>query len=102
MIECIRYKPVNKGALLGFADLYIPQFDLEIYGCGVFQKDTHVWITMPSKETINDQGLKQYFSHLRFRDRTRMDSFSHEALQAIRPWMEAPRSNTPIMEPPPF
>ncbi len=85
MIECIKYKPVNKGSLLGFADLYMTETGLEIFGCGVFQKENRRWVTMPSNENIGPNGLKRYFAHLRFRERSQMDDFSCQAMMAIQP-----------------
>lgn len=103
MIECIKYKAVNKGALCGFADLYVSDFDLEIFGCGVFQKDNRIWVTFPSKEIIDQDGLKRYYSHVKFRDKSRMEAFIHEAMKAIRPKMENPSSgHPPWLGSPPF
>ncbi len=82
-IECTKYKPVNKGALLGFADLYIPKFGIEVFGCAIFEKGTHKWVTFPQKEVTDELGVKKYFSHLRFKEKSHMDAFSNAAVQAI-------------------
>lgn len=95
MIECTKYKAVNKGSLAGFADLYLPGSDLEIYGCAVFRSNGREWVAMPSKEVVTNEGLKKYYAYVRFRERTRMDAFSHEAMQAIRPHMQ---SEMPIFD----
>ena len=85
-IECLKFKYVGKGSLLGFADLFVPAFGLEIYGCSVFQKDGRKWISFPSRETgVDESGKKKYWPHLRFKSRESMDKFSIAALQAIEP-----------------
>lgn len=94
MIECIKYKHVNKGSLLGFADLCIDFeydgviFKTEIFGCGVFQKENRRWVTMPSNENIGPNGLKRYFAHVRFSERARMDDFSRMAMTVIQPLID--------------
>lgn len=92
----MRYKSVNKGALCGFADLYDSTSDLEIFGCAVFRKDSRIWVTMPCKEALDTNGLKRYYSHLKFRDKSRMEFFSQEAVKAIIPKMDASRDEHPI------
>ena len=83
-IECIKFRHVGKGSLVGYADLYVPAFGLEIYGCQVFCKDGRKWMTFPSKETgVDENGKKKYWPHVRFRSRESMDNFSSSAMIAI-------------------
>lgn len=82
-VECMNYKPVNKGSLLGFADLFVPKMGLEIYGCTLHQKDGRRWVNFPSREFTNDQGEKKYMSIVRFREKTHMNAFTELAKQAI-------------------
>lgn len=82
-IECMRYKPINKGTLLGYVDLYIPKMGLEIYGCSFHQKDGRRWINFPSKEYTDEQGEKKYSATVRFREKSQMEDFSRVAKEAI-------------------
>lgn len=82
-IECINYKPVNKGSLLGYADLLLVKSGMELYGCSVHMKDGRRWVNMPSREYTNKEGEKKYMSIVRFRDAERMKAFSSEAMKAI-------------------
>lgn len=82
-IECMKYKPVNKGVLLGYADIYVPKMGLEIYGCSFFQKDGRRWINFPSKEYKNDLGETKYASIVRFREASHMEAFTEACKKAI-------------------
>ena len=82
-IECIRYKPINKGTLLGYVDLHIFKTGLEIYDCSFHQKEGRRWINFPSREYTDEKGEKKYFSVVRFRDKSLMEEFSKAAKEAI-------------------
>lgn len=84
MLECTKYKEVNKGSLKGFAHLFDSSTGLEIYGCGVFTGDNGKrWMSMPQKEYKDAEGNTKYVSVLKFRDRQQQDAFSRAALTAI-------------------
>lgn len=83
MIECTNYKPVNKGSLLGYADLLLIKSGMQIFGCSLHQKDGARWVNMPSREYTNEAGEKKYLSIVRFQDAEKMKAFSSEAMKAI-------------------
>ena len=83
MIECMKYKQVNKGSLLGYADLYAPKMGLEIFGCSLHQKDGKRWVNLPSREYTDDQGQKKYAPILKFPNKFHMDEFTRQAKEAI-------------------
>ena len=83
-VECMNYKPVNKGSLLGYADLFVPKTGLEIYGCSLHQKEGRRWVNFPSKEyTDSKTGEKKYASIVRFREKAHMEAFIKVAKEAI-------------------
>ncbi len=82
MIECIRFKSVAKGSLLGFADIFIPKWGIEIFGISLHMKDGKRWVNFPSKE-IKTEGETKYFPHLRFREKLHMEEFSKRVKEAI-------------------
>lgn len=82
-IECMKFKSVNKGYLVGFADLYLPKWGLEIFGCALYLKDSRRWISFPSKEYIDADGSQKYAPIIRFRNKTHMETFSRLAIEAI-------------------
>ena len=88
-IECLKYKAVNKGSLLGFADFFVPKMGLEVYGCQLFQKDGRRWIQLPQKEYTDNAGEKKYLSIVRFRERNINDAFSKACVDAIEKWCAA-------------
>lgn len=88
-IECLKYKAVNKGSLLGFADFFIPKMGLEIYNCQLFQKDGRRWVMFPQKEYTTGSGEKKYIGLVRFRERGHQDAFSKAAVEAIEKWCAA-------------
>ena len=96
-IECIRYTEYASGALIGFADLWIPNWGIEISGCSVFSKDNRRWVSLPSREyadkTTNE---KKYAPIVLFREKGLFSEFGKAALQAIDDWIiRNPPANTP-------
>lgn len=83
MIECLKYKPINKGTLLGYADLFAPKMGLEIFGVALHQKDGRRWVNMPSREYVDDKGEKKFISVIRFPNKVHMEEFTRQAKEAI-------------------
>lgn len=83
-IECIKYTPINKGALLGFANVYVPKWQIEIYGLTLNQKNGKRWVNFPSKDYIDaTTNEKKYAPHLRFKERPLMDAFGNFVIKAV-------------------
>jgi len=87
-IQCVAYKAMEKGALQGFATIYVPQWDLEIFNISVFSKNSQKWVGMPSRQTVDESGAKSYFPYLRFRDKKNLDGFGKKVIQAIEKFNE--------------
>lgn len=92
MIECMKYKSVNKGSLLGYADLYLPKVGIEIYGCSLHQKDGRRWVNLPSKEYTDGNGEKKYAPIVKFPNKFHMDEFAKQAKEAIEKKCAEPRA----------
>lgn len=84
MIQCTRFKKMENGALIGFADIYFDKCDLEIFSCPVYTKDGILSIAMPAKEFKDAQGLSKFSSILRFRTPGAFKEFSSQAVEAIK------------------
>ena len=69
MIECLKYKPINKGSLLGYADIFVPKMGLEIFGCSLHQKDGRRWVNFPSKNIPMTMVKKNSFRFYAFETR---------------------------------
>jgi hypothetical protein len=52
MIRCTKFVPLERGALLGFADLEFGS-GLVLHDCQVLQKDGRRWIGLPSKPQLD-------------------------------------------------
>lgn len=84
MIECMRFKPVNKGCLVGFADLFLPKMNLELFGCAFYVKNNkEKWVSLPCKEFQDDTGSKKYIPMVKFRNASFIKLFSEEAVACI-------------------
>ena len=93
MIECIRFVSCPKGYLLGFADFYIPKWDLEVFGFKLYSKEGNRWVNAPAREYINNEGEKKFAPYIRFREKEHYDTFLEQAKLAIDKWCAA-NSNT--------
>jgi len=82
MIRCTKFIPVNKGTLIGFANLYIDNWKGTFYGFGYHEKDGKKWVKFPSRLTeIN--GEKKYFDYFQFENPIHRDEFLRQAKLAI-------------------
>ena len=93
MIECTKFKSHVKGFLQGFADLYIPEWKLEIKNCTLHMKNGRRWLSMPAKEFENDSGEKKFYPLVQFRHKVYMDAFSDAAKKAIDKWCKENSQN---------
>jgi hypothetical protein len=87
MIECLEFRSCEKGSLRGFANLFISNYGMEIYGCTLYMKNGRRWVNLPTREyTDPATGEKKYVSVVRFRDKKQYDAFSEAAKVAIDKW----------------
>lgn len=82
MIECTNFKSINQGNCIGFADIYIDKWGIEIFGISLYQKEGHRWINFPSKMYEKD-GEKKWLPYFRFKDRSVYDQFCTAVKKAI-------------------
>lgn len=101
MITCERYKSVNKGVLLGFADIYVEKWGLEIKGCSLCMKDGRRWVNLPSRKYIDEEQQEKFAPIIRFKERKLQDAFSDQIKKAIDDWCRK-EENPPEGEPAEF
>jgi hypothetical protein len=82
MIKCIRFKSHVKGALQGFADIYVEKWDLEIFGLTLYMKDGKRWINFPGKEIEKDSETK-FYPFFRFKNKNNWIEFVNQVKKAI-------------------
>lgn len=83
MIKCTKFKPYEKGSLLGFLDLEITNWGIEIKGCTLHMKNGKRWINTPSQEFKNEAGETKYSPIVRFINPQQYNNFSEEAKKAV-------------------
>lgn len=82
MIECMEFKRVDKGNLVGFADVFISGWGLEVYGLSLHEKNGRRWVNFPSKMYEKD-GERKYAPYFRFRDSDKYRLFCEQVKEAI-------------------
>lgn len=83
-ITCTAFKQVNKGVLVGFANIFVPKWGVEIYSISLFEKNGKRWISMPSREYEDkNDGEKKYMPYIRFKEKSHGDLFASKAMDAI-------------------
>lgn len=82
-IECVSFREINAGNFVGFADLYLNEFGLELYGCTLYKKDEKRWINLPTRSYKSKDGQDRYSQVVRFREQSAYRDFCTLAKQAI-------------------
>ena len=89
-LQLLDRQPINKGALVGRADLLLPCC-LQISDIGIFQKDGRSWAQLPAEmmrdyqgQPLKDErGKARYRSALKWSNRELQDGFSTAVIGAI-------------------
>jgi hypothetical protein len=90
-VECVDWRPLSKGTLLGFAQIRIPEIALLIHDVALHRKNESVWVQLPSKSWIKDgaivrdaDGKPKFLPVVEF-DRTEVRAaFSERVIAAVR------------------
>ena len=89
MIECVRFHEHRNGHLLGFAELYIPKWQVSINGVKLFQKGSSRWAQVPGTPYTDADGESKYNPTIRFKDPKMFENFKQAAVKAIDEWIKA-------------
>jgi hypothetical protein len=89
-VECVEFKPMERGTLRGFATVRIPSMRLTIKDVAVHDKDGRQWAQLPAKpqldrdrQLVMKDGKVQYVPILLFDSREVSDAFSAAVLRAV-------------------
>ena len=93
-MDIIRFKKLNKGALVGVADVYLPHNKMEIYGLTLWNKAGKTWVNFPATPFQDDKGETKYAPHVRIRNTTYNRAF-HDAFMKALHEHEAKNQNPP-------
>lgn len=96
-IVCLKYRPVNKGTVLGYFDIFLSKQHLEIYDCVLLQKDGKRWVAMPSRKFTDEKGNEKYRPIVRINDKDLEHKFIEATKKAVDDFLgeknESIRSN---------
>jgi hypothetical protein len=98
MIEVKNINPINKGSLVATCDVHIKPWKLTLIDIKIFEKGANRWITLPSKEYVNEMGEKKYTELLAFDNDIIRSRFRSEILSAVDKFM----ATNPDMKPEPI
>ena len=87
MIEVLNLRQINKGALESFVNIKLIPIGLIINKISVFRKEDKRWINMP-QEIFEEQGVKKYYTLVRFEDPLQMKKFQEAFLLAHDKFIE--------------
>jgi hypothetical protein len=97
-MQVVNYKPINKGTLQGFIDIFIPSLNWTITGCGLFMKENRKWVNMPSRSKKDpDTGVITYSDVISMskEDKSR---FSNDAIQAYKEYNPEPSREQEVID----
>ena len=86
MLECTRFKAHEVKCLRGFADIYVPQWGIEIPGFTLYVKDGQRWVNLPGQEYTDREGNKKHRPIFFFRDKENWEPFKLQVRDAIDKW----------------
>jgi len=76
-IKVLRYKSYDKPPTMGFCDVLIEPWKMEIRGITVLRNsDGAMWFNMPSRGYTNEAGEQKYMSYVYITDKDWRDSFN--------------------------
>jgi hypothetical protein len=82
-IKCTKFRSRVSGSLLGFANIEVEKWSLEIRNIKLFMKNGRRWISMPSYEFTTVDGETKYASYLVFLEPSHMSIFQDKVIEAI-------------------
>jgi len=96
-LTCLSFKPLSRGALVGFADLQLPS-GLVLRECTFMESGSSRWVNPPGKPQLNadrlpiiKEGKVQYSPVVDFVDRATRRRWSDAAVVAIDAFRKAQR-----------
>jgi hypothetical protein len=83
LIEIERFKRLDRGHLVGVADIIIPEWRLKIQGVGIFNKNGAKWVNLPQKTYQGTDGGTKYADTLQWTDNAVASRFRDAVLEAL-------------------
>lgn len=83
MLEVLNINPIQKGSLLATCDVHIIPWKTTFCDIKIFEKGASRWISLPSKEMVNDMGEKKYIELIQFDNDGIKNRFRSQIMGAI-------------------
>jgi DNA-binding cell septation regulator SpoVG len=102
MIWCIKFTPLERGALRGFCDLALDS-GMVVHDCTVMENNGRRWVNLPGKPQLDrdknlvrgESGKIIYVPVLSIADRVRRDAFNAQAFSAVDEFQAKSRRQEP-------
>ena len=104
-IQCTGWKAIDKGKVVGVAELHLPALGVTISDCMMLRGDSGgEWVNLPSrpmldrdgKQMTRDDGKKSYAEIFKWKDRAAKDAFSAAAVAAIEAYRKPAAQAAPL------
>ena len=85
-VKLIKFTPHQKNGLLGYAQVKIEGFKMEVNDIAIFEKNGNMSIAMPSKALDKPDGGKKWRPIMRFTDKQYAEAFQRDVLSEFKKW----------------
>lgn len=86
-MKVVNMRPINKGSLQAFLDIFIPSLNWTVTGCGLFMKDNRKWVSMPSRSKKDPETGMITYSDVITMSKEDKSKFSNAALEAYKEYV---------------
>jgi len=97
-MQVVNFRPVNKGSLQGFLDIFFPSLNWTVTGCGLFVKGDRRWVSMPSRSKKDPDTGQITYSDVITMPQEQRSKFSYAALQAYKEYTPAPQVHQEVID----
>ncbi len=88
MIEVTNIQAINKNSLLAMCDVHIVPWKITLCEVKIFEKGVNRWISLPSREYVNDLGEKKYIELVTFDNDGVKNRFRNQIMGAVDKYLE--------------
>ena len=82
-VEVTKWRAMNDGSLVGFADILIDEV-VEVRGCALRKgKGGSLWVAVPSRKYDDEEGKTKWVGHVGFPDDAKYAEFQEKSVKAI-------------------
>jgi len=94
-MEITKYRPINKGYVVGNFGLKIDKWGIIINDCTLFDKNGRRWISFPQRQ-YEDKGEKKYAPYMSFIEKAHMTAFTEKVLTILDEYIAKNTMSAPV------